>query len=127
MSNKWWYMVRDFQEKFGHPYEDKPSLLKQDRVDKRYDWMLEEINEFKEAEDIYEQADAMIDLIYFAVGTLVEMGVKPKEIFEIVHDANMSKLWEDGQPHKNEQGKTIKPPNWEDPYLKLKKSIDSQK
>lgn len=126
MSNKWWYMVKDFQEKFGHPHRDTPKLLDKDRVDKRYKWMLEEINEFKEAADIYEQADAMIDLMYFALGTLVEMGVKPDKLFEIVHSANMDKLWSDGKPHYNEDGKTIKPEGWKDPYPRIKEEIDSQ-
>lgn len=126
MSDKWWYMVKDFQMKFGHPYRDTPKLLDDDRVGKRYNWMLEEINEFKEANDIYEQADAMIDLIYFALGTLVEMGVKPDKIFEIVHTANMDKLWSDGKPHYNGEGKTIKPEGWQDPYPKLKEEIDKQ-
>lgn len=126
MSNKWWNMVRDFQIRFNHPYEDSPKLLYEDRVGKRYNWMLEEIDEFKEAKDIYEQADAMIDLMYFALGTLVEMGIEPDNIFEIVHKANMDKLWEDGKPHYNEDGKTIKPAGWQDPYPKLKDEIDSQ-
>ena len=57
--------------------------------------MLEEINEFLDAvkeQDIVEQADAMIDTIYFALGTLVEMGVQPEQLFDIVQHANMSKL-----------------------------------
>ncbi|MFA5523607.1 MAG: HAD family hydrolase [Tissierellales bacterium] len=126
MSDKWWYMVKDFQMKFGHPYRDTPELVDAERVCKRYNWMLEEIDEFKEANDIYEQADAMIDLMYFALGTLVEMGVKPDKIFKIVHTANMDKLWSDGKPHYKEDGKTIKPEGWEDPYPKIKKEIDSQ-
>ncbi|WP_352420883.1 HAD family hydrolase [Proteiniborus sp.] len=126
MSNKWWHMVKDFQMRFGHPYRDTPKLLDTDRVCKRYNWMLEEINEFKEANDIYEQADAMIDLMYFALGTLVEMGVKPDKIFEIVHKANMDKLWSDGKPHFKEDGKTVKPEGWKDPYPKIKEEIDSQ-
>lgn len=127
MSEKWWDMVCEFQQKFNHPYNYSPKLLEEDRVEKRYDWMLEEIDEFKEAKDIYEQADAMIDLMYFAMGSLVEMGIKPDILFKIVHNANMSKLFEDGKPHKDESGKTIKPKNWEDPYPKLKFEIDSQK
>lgn len=92
--------------------------------------MLEEINEFLEAAeegDIVEQADAMIDVIYFALGTLVEMGIKPDKLFDIVQYANMSKLWEDGKPHYNEMGKVIKPSTWEDPHEKLKDAIDSMK
>lgn len=74
--------------------------------------MLEEINEFLEAsekQDIIKQADAMIDTIYFALGTLVEIAIEPDELFYIVQNANMSKLWPDGKQHYNEMGKVIKP------------------
>jgi predicted HAD superfamily Cof-like phosphohydrolase len=86
--------------------------------------MREELDEFLAAGNIYEQADAMIDLIYFALGTLVEMGIKPDEIFEIVHNANMSKLWPDGTPRYKDDGKTLKPPDWQDPEPLLRKAID---
>jgi len=124
--NETWEMVKEFHQRFGHPAEEKPVLLDADRVQKRYNWMLEEINEFKESPDIYNQADAMIDLIYFAVGTLVEMGVKPNKLFDIVHSANMEKLWPDGKPYYNGEGKTIKPENWQDPFPKIKSEIDAQ-
>ena len=125
--NKEWNMVKEFQEKFGHPYKEHPTLMDADRAQKRYNWMLEEINEFLETEDIVEQADAMIDVMYFALGTLVEMGIKPDALFEIVHTANMTKLWEDGKPHYGPDGKTIKPKTWEDPHPKLEAEIERQK
>lgn len=124
--NKEWGLVQEFHEKFGHPVSNIPVMMKKERAKKRYNWMLEEINEFIEAEDIVEQADAMIDVMYFALGTLVEMGVSPDSLFNIVHEANMSKLWEDGLPHYNEEGKTIKPVNWEDPHIKLEAEISRQ-
>lgn len=58
--------------------------------------MLKEINEFLDAvkeQDIVEQADAMIDTIYFALGTLVEMGVQPEQLFDIVQHANMTNFF----------------------------------
>ena len=120
-----WEMVREFHERFGHPTAERPRLIGADRAKKRYDWMLEELNEFLEAEgDIVEQADAMIDLIYFALGTLVEMGIRPDEPFEIVQKANMSKLWPDGKPHFRADGKTIKPDTWIDPHPVLAKCIE---
>lgn len=122
--NNEWEKVKEFHEKFGHPVSNKPIALSGERAKKRYNWMLEEINEFIESSDLIDQSDAMIDLIYFALGTMVEMGVKPEKIFDIVHEANMSKLWEDGRPRYNEEGKTIKPSNWEDPYPKLKIEIE---
>lgn len=125
MDNEW-KDVREFQIRFGHPVADKPTFMEVSRAQKRYNWMLEEINEFLEADEIVEQADAMIDLIYFALGTLVELGIRPDPLFRVVQNANMSKLWPDGTPHYNDEGKTIKPPTWEDPHEKLKEVIARQ-
>lgn len=125
MNNEW-KKVKEFQLKFGHPVSEYPVQMSKERAEKRYQWMLEEINEFLEADEIVEQADAMIDLIYFALGTLVEMGIEPDNLFNIVQNANMSKLWPDGKPHYNEDGKTIKPSTWEDPHNKLEIEIRRQ-
>lgn len=124
--NREWEAVKQFQIKFGHPVAKAPVMLGQERARKRYNWMLEEINEFIEADEIVEQADAMIDVIYFALGTLVEMGIKPDALFDIVQSANMAKLWPDGKPHYNSDGKTVKPPTWEDPHTKLQEEIKKQ-
>ncbi|HYH01612.1 MAG TPA: HAD family hydrolase [Bacillota bacterium] len=123
--NRQYEQVKQFHTQFQSPYADEPKLLSADRVEKRYQWMLEEINEFKAAQTIDEQADAVIDLIYFALGAMVEMGVKPESLFEIVHQANMSKIWEDGKPHF-ENGKVIKPPTWIDPKPLLIEAINQQ-
>lgn len=124
--NKEYNEVKKFHEAFGHPVAKEPTILSRERAEKRYAWMLEEINEFMEAtknRDIVEQADAMIDTIYFALGTLVEMGVFPDELFYIVQEANMSKLWSDGRPYYNDMGKVIKPQGWQDPHSKLELAI----
>ena len=118
--------VKEFQRIFGLRVSDKPVILAPDRVNARAGWLREEIEEFEEADNIYEQADAMIDLIYFALGTLVEMGVKPEKLFDIVHEANMTKIWSDGKVHRRENdGKVIKPPEWEDPEPKIRAAIDT--
>jgi hypothetical protein len=96
--DKEWEMVKEFHEKFGHPAKESPEFLGKDRAEKRRAWMLEELGEFMESETLTDQADAMIDLIYFALGTMVEMGVRPERLFSIVHKANMDKLWADGKP-----------------------------
>lgn len=125
--NEQYEQVKEFQKAFNCPYAEKPILMDMDRAKARYKWMLEEIDEFIEAtenKDLVEQADAMIDVIYFALGTLVELGIPPKELFDIVQKANMSKLWEDGKPHYNEIGKVIKPSTWEDPHEKTVAAIE---
>lgn len=121
--------VKEFHKAFYHPYSDSPTPMSMPRALTRVSWMNEEIDEFLEAVnegDVVEQADAMIDLMYFSIGTLVEMGVKPHSLFQIVQQANMSKLWEDGKPHYNEDGKVIKPMGWENPHNKLVEEINKQ-
>ena len=125
MINEEFEQVKAFHKAFGSPISETPIQLLEQRAKFRAGFMLEEIQEFIDSENIYDQADAMIDLIYFALGTLVEMGVKPKEIFDIVQNANMSKLWDDGKPRYREgDRKVLKPPTWEDPYPKIKETID---
>lgn len=121
-----WEAVREFHRAFRAPRPDRPALLAEERVSARSAWMREEIDELGEAETIAEQADAMIDLIYFALGTLVEMGVRPQRLFDIVQQANMSKLWADGEPHYREDGKVIKSPDWVDPDPLIREEIARQ-
>lgn len=122
--NKTFKDVRAFHKAFNHPVSDKPVLIAPERAKARHAWLQEELDEFIEAQTIADQADAMIDTIYFAVGTLVEMGISaPQELFDIVQNANMAKLWPDGKPRYNEMNKVIKPEGWEDPEHKLLEAI----
>jgi len=128
--NNEYYMVQEFHKAFNHPVADKPTLMTTDRANKRYSWILEEINELIEATkngDMYEQADAFVDVIYFALGGLTEMGIPPAELFATVQKVNMSKLWEDGKPHYKVDGKVMKPPTWKDPHDKIVQIIDGMK
>ncbi|MFL6977053.1 HAD family hydrolase [Bacillus inaquosorum] len=125
--NKQYGMVRDFQHKFGQPVADKPTEMGLERRISRLEYMDEELNEFLSANTVVDQADAMIDLIYLAIGTLVELGVKPEKLFEIVHKANMSKLWPDGKVHTNPaNGKIVKPPTFVRPEPLLEREIKEQ-
>lgn len=122
-----WKKVRDFHRRFGAPVVEDPQRLSKSRRQFRATLLLEEIQEFQDAETIEDQADAMIDTIYLALGTLVEMGIRPEKLFDIVHDANMSKLWEDGKPRYREDGKVMKPPTWKNPEPLLHQEIIRQK
>ena len=120
-------MVREFHVAFLHPVSDCPKMLSSDRVEGRAGWMTEEVNEFISAKTLDEQADAMVDLMYFALGTLVEMGVDGEKLFHIVHQANMTKLWPDGKPRfRAGDGKVQKPPTWVDPHKALKIELVKQ-
>jgi len=81
--------------------------------------MREELAEFEISNSLTDQVDALIDLIYLTLGTLVEMGVPPEEAFEIVHQANLAKRESTGKIRKTDEGKVVKPPGWEGPEEKL--------
>ncbi|WP_442636473.1 HAD family hydrolase [Rossellomorea marisflavi] len=76
------------------------------------------------------QADALVDVEYFNQGSFTILGVEPFELFKIVQEANMGKLWEDGKPRFREgDGKIVKPPMWEEnfaPEPRLKQEIKRQ-
>ena len=77
------------------------------------------------------EIDALVDLLYFTDGCLVLAGVDPYEIFNFVHDANMGKIFPDGQPHFDpETHKILKPEDWEDKYApegKIERELERQK
>ncbi|MDQ0222781.1 putative HAD superfamily Cof-like phosphohydrolase [Streptococcus moroccensis] len=76
------------------------------------------------------QVDALIDLLYFTYGSFALIGVDPGPIFEIVHRANMGKIWPDGKAHYHPKtGKILKPDHWERdfaPEARIAQEIDRQ-
>lgn len=111
---------------FAKIYGIEASLAVVDRTS----YMLEELAEFMQAETIEDQADALIDLIYFAIGTFTLMGVNPEPLFNIVSRANLGKIMPDGTVLRNEQGKIQKPDGWHEqfaPEALIKEEIERQK
>lgn len=105
--------VLAFHRAFGVTAPEKPQVQDDFHVRRRAGFIEEEVDELLEAEDIVGQADAYIDIIYFAVGGLVELGIEPSGLWDIVQSANMSKLWPDGKPRLREgDGKILKPDGW---------------
>ncbi|KAF6565294.1 hypothetical protein G9G63_09035 [Paenibacillus sp. EKM202P] len=72
------------------------------------------------------QIDALTDIKYFAEGGFVETSVVPDRIFDLVHQANMSKIFPDGEPHYDKVGKVIKPEEWEAPEPKIEEEVKRQ-
>lgn len=67
--------------------------------------------------DLVKQVDALVDLLYFTYGHFVLMGVDPAPIFDLVHQANMGKIFPDGKAHFDPQThKILKPEDWEENY-----------
>lgn len=88
--------------------------------------MKEEVDMFAHAEDIANQTRIMVNLIYMALKAFSETGVLPQKIFEVVHNANMNKLWPDGELHLREDGKVIKPLGWKDPKMVIREILEQR-
>ncbi|MGM0215099.1 HAD family hydrolase [Enterococcus sp. AZ109] len=77
------------------------------------------------------EVDALTDLLYFTYGSFALIGVNPQPIFEIVHRANMGKLFPDGKPHYHPvTHKVLKPDNWAADYAPenaIQVELDKQK
>jgi predicted HAD superfamily Cof-like phosphohydrolase len=113
-------LVREFHEKFGLGYGGKPVLGYPEEQALRMDLLFEELSELTTAllqRDIVETADALADLVYYAIGMAVLWGIPFDEVFREVHASNMSKLDEDGQPIYRADGKVLKGPNYREPDI----------
>ena len=81
------------------------------------------------------QVDALVDVLYLTYGSFALMGVDPEKVFDIVHDANMGKIFPDGKAHYDPvTHKILKPDGWEEKYApepairkELARQLDSYK
>lgn len=63
------------------------------------------------------------DLVYVVVGTCVALGIPFDEVFAAVHESNMSKLDDEGNPYLREDGKAMKGPNYRAPEPKIERLV----
>jgi predicted HAD superfamily Cof-like phosphohydrolase len=114
-------LVEEFHKTFGSPMNQdvRTSSTSLDLL--RVDMLKEEVNELSDELalcDTVEVLDAIVDIIYLAIGTAVTYGLQDclPAAFNEVHRSNMSKLDENGKPIYNDAGKVMKsnlytPPN----------------
>jgi len=113
--------VIEFHEKFGHKIafiqarQDEREITKEeaDIIKLRRELIQEEFKELMEAPFLDEVMKEACDLVYVLLGMFVEFGWDFDEAFSRVHESNMSKLGEDGNPIYREDGKVLKGPNFE--------------
>lgn len=119
--------VLEFHEVFGHPINEKPT---KDLITLRFK-LIEE--EWKETADelaiLHMQVDKfatdkaktltkarltkeLADMLYVIYGTAVSLGLPLEEAYKEVHRSNMSKLGENGEVLRREDGKILKGPNY---------------
>lgn len=114
-------LVYDFHKKFNSHVSSRPTLPDDSERTLRKSLLTEEYNEYLLGEknnDIVEIADALGDMLYIIYGTAVSYGLPIDNIFQEIHDSNMSKLDKNGNPVYREDGKILKGDNYFKPDLK---------
>jgi len=128
-------LASEFHEVFGHPIglDFEPSSLP--TLDLRAALILEEARELVDAIDTVKTQiqcgtsgrpvegqlahllKEMADLQYVLSGLAVAFDLPLTEAVMEVHESNMSKLDDNGEPITNENGKILKGPNYQPPDL----------
>ena len=78
----------------------------------------EEFTEWLQADNVKEQVDACLDLIWVLTGYMLSIGVDVIGAWDEVAASNRSKIMPDGKCLKDENGKIIKPEGYFKPNLK---------
>jgi predicted HAD superfamily Cof-like phosphohydrolase len=99
-----------------------PTNISSERTSLRFNLMAEENTEYLEActaGDTVEIADALGDMLYILLGTMLEHGMQDHmvRVFSEIHRSNMSKMGKDGKPILREDGKILKGPNYFRPNI----------
>lgn len=124
--------VLAFHRKFGLLNFEKPGHLTTGKLRERIEFLREEFEEFIEGcgmvidedgclltahgeprQDLAKQADALVDLVYVAMGTAVMMGLPWDWLWNDVQRANLSK--ERGMTKRGHAVDVTKPPGWQGP------------
>ena len=116
--------VCEFHKKFEIPIEKYPAFPSKELLEFRMKFLREEVDEFGEAvrnDDIVKAFDALIDVVYVAIGTAVIMNLPFEKGWDIVHSANMTKIRarNASQSKRGTAFDVVKPSNWIAPDMML--------
>lgn len=112
--------ILDFHRRFEVPIRDKPGFLSEADMLFRVRCLNEELDELCEAirnKDLIETGDALVDLVYFALGTAAMMGLPFQKMWNEVHECNMKKVRATSadQSKRGSALDVVKPTGWEGP------------
>jgi predicted HAD superfamily Cof-like phosphohydrolase len=120
MSKDWVADMAAFHDRIGSQPE-VIAKMPDDLIDKmwrfRLDFLNEEMTELIQSECPEDAVDALVDLIYVAVGTLHLFGVDVNKAWDVVQQANMQKERgvKPNRPNPFGLPDAIKPDGWETP------------
>jgi predicted HAD superfamily Cof-like phosphohydrolase len=112
--------VSAFRHKMGLPISTYPHLLTPEESSYFVRFILEEISEYMKAYEensLVDAADAIVDLVYVALGCAHAMGLPFDMLFQVVHAANMRKQPADDfiRSTRGRQYDVVKPLGWTGP------------
>lgn len=118
--------VTEFYKKFDLPFPSSPTRMNARRSKFVSAWIIEEARELESASTIEDQADAFADILYFAMGGFVELGLDAGKVFGLVHRANMKrKTGKHKVIRHHRSGKILKPRDWKSPVADIRKLVSS--
>jgi predicted HAD superfamily Cof-like phosphohydrolase len=112
--------VQQFQQKFELTYSGPPRKLPDQLVWDRTEQMYEEIDEYSAVKaTLHDQLDALVDEVYFVIGTALLHGFDFREAWRRVHEANMKKIRAKtaSDSKRNDPYDVVKPDDWRPPDL----------
>ena len=110
--------VGEFTNECYDNFPKKPILMSKEAVAFIRKMVNDELDELDEANTKVDQADALVDAIYYICDCAVRHGMNLDPLFDIVHGANMKKVI-NGKVIRRDDGKILKPEGWERPEPKL--------
>lgn len=114
--------VAAFHEKFGLRCDGGPAILDSETSRFRLKFLEEELMEFRVSvisDDLPGMADALVDLVYVAMGTAYMMGLPWQQLWNEVQRANMSKVRANNvdESKRGSALDVIKPTGWKGPDI----------
>lgn len=133
--------IEEFHKKFGLEYEEKPRVLNSEMHDFRVRFLREELDEYEGSAKIArrlidnphlqgsdqasgdfamaleDSLDALVDLVYVALGTAYLHGFDFQEAWDRVHRANMAKVRAQSasESKRGTAYDIVKPEGWQPP------------
>jgi len=114
--SKEFHDVYVFNKKFDLLIGDGPGHLSIEKMRERVSFMQEELDELRRAalnNDLPEQADALVDIVYVALGTVIMLGLPWLDLWDEVQRANMTKVR--GTTKRGNKVDVTKPEGWRAP------------
>ena len=119
-----WRDIEEFHAQFKIPQSEVPGFHSNEMMEFRIRFLQEELDEFNEAwvsGDTTKAFDALIDLVYVALGTAHICNFPFEEGWRHVHDANMMKrrVKKKTASKRDSEFDIVKPKGWVSPEAML--------